>query len=318
MSTQKLKILVVDDDSFVRSMIEAILDSGGYRVSTAESGEHAFTILKDDTNFDLIISDMNMPEMNGLEFMTKLHGSKLDIPFMILTGNSEISVAIDAMNNGADRYLLKDENIQDTILVSVEKVLEKHQLKKKNIQLMKDLAEKNAELERLAFLDGLTGVANRRYFDEIIGREWGRAGRSNTSLAVVMIDIDFFKLFNDNYGHQQGDDCLKKVAKSLSGSLRRSADFLARYGGEEFVATLPNSDLSGASVVAKNMHANVAQLNIPHASSEVSDHVTVSLGIACAIPKPKADFSELISLADKALYDSKQNGRNQTKIVTSD
>ena len=134
MSNPKPRILVVDDDSFVRSMITAILESNDYIVETAENGKAGLNKIMADPKFNLIISDMNMPEMNGLEFMAQLHLSKVDIPIMILTGNNEISVAIEAMNNSADRYLLKDENIQDTILVSAEKVLEKHQLKIKNIQ----------------------------------------------------------------------------------------------------------------------------------------------------------------------------------------
>jgi sigma-B regulation protein RsbU (phosphoserine phosphatase) len=148
MVEKQTKVLVADDDPFVRDMLAMILETGDYLVETAQNGADALLKYMADPEIGLIISDMNMPEMNGLELITKLREAKTDTPIIILTGNSEISVAINAINSGANDYLLKDENIQDTVLLSVEKVLEKHNLKKQNVQLMADLARENARLEK--------------------------------------------------------------------------------------------------------------------------------------------------------------------------
>ncbi len=315
MAKDRMKFLVVDDDSFVRDMLAAILESCDYDVVTAQNGSDAFDKTVADSEIDLVISDMNMPVMNGLELIKALRIAKPDIPIIILTANNEISVAIEAMKIGANDYLLKDENIQETVLISVKNVMERHELRMQNIQLMEDLAQKNRELERMAFVDGLTGIPNRRYFDNTSLQEWKRAAREGTPISIVISDIDFFKLYNDTYGHQQGDDCLKKVAEALSETLERSGDFVSRYGGEEFVAILPNTDQEGAAVVARNMRSNVIALNIPHESSKAADQVTVSIGIGSVIPVINSDPSELISLVDKALYEAKQEGRNRIKTV---
>ena len=177
----------------------------------------------------------------------------------------------------------------------------------------RSLEERNQMLERLSFLDGLTGVANRRYFDESIVQEWRRAAREAKPLGLIMLDIDFFKFFNDNYGHQQGDRCLKQVAQALSGSLKRPGDFVARYGGEEFVVVLPSTDIEGAVFVAETMLKNVSALAIPHARSKVSDHVSVSLGVGCIFPNMEQEPAILIAMVDNALYKAKREGRNRIK-----
>lgn len=310
---EKFKILVADDDSFVRDLLGYILEESGHLIQKAEDGKQALKAYRNDPNIDLIISDMNMPELSGLELIKALRDSMDKVPIIILTGNNEIKVAIDAMNNGANNYLLKDENIQDTILISVEKVMEKHILEQQNRKLMEELAIKNEELERLSFLDGLTGIANRRYFDKILEREWARGIRDSSHLSLVMIDIDYFKIYNDTYGHLQGDICLRQVASCLKDSLKRSQDFVSRYGGEEFAAVLPNSDIDGALIVGEIMRSNIDMLNIPHTNSKVLDHVTISIGVGCTVPDNNSDVSNLIKLADKALYEAKLHGRNQVK-----
>ncbi len=315
MDEEKIKILVVDDDSFVREMLASILESYDYDVDTAENGLEALKLADSSPDIDLIISDMNMPEMGGLELIEELRGAELEVPIIMLTGNDEISTAIEAMKIGANDYLLKDENIQETIPISAEKVLEKHQLKMQNIQLMKDLEQKNKELARMVFVDGLTGITNRRYFDNTSYTEWGRAAREGAPISIIMIDIDYFKFYNDTYGHQDGDDCLKEVARALDDALERSGDFVSRYGGEEFVAVLPNTDLAGAMVVAENMKANVSDLKLKHESSKVSDHVTISLGVGSISPSRRSEPSDLILEVDKALYKAKQNGRNRIEII---
>lgn len=183
--------------------------------------------------------------------------------------------------------------------------------------IFRDITErKTAEnsLIRLSSTDGLTGIANRRIFDETIEKEWNRALRSKDPFAIVMIDIDHFKLYNDNYGHQQGDICLKEVAKTLQRCISRSTDLLARYGGEEFVAILPMTDTEGARQFAETMRTAVEAMALPHQYSETAQHVTVSIGLGVVKPARGASPSEIIQLADKALYEAKHSGRNRVYV----
>ena len=175
------------------------------------------------------------------------------------------------------------------------------------------LAEANRTLQKLSSLDGLTGIANRRNFDETLNKEWNRAMRSEKSIGLLMLDIDFFKLYNDHYGHQGGDDCLKKVAKGLDSAIHRETDFLARYGGEEFSGILPDTDLNGSVKVAEEMRLAIKDLRIEHAKSTVSDLVSVSIGVSAIIPQQGTDPKILIYAADQALYKAKENGRDRVK-----
>jgi diguanylate cyclase (GGDEF)-like protein len=162
------------------------------------------------------------------------------------------------------------------------------------------------QLEQLAILDGLTKIANRRYFDQYLDQEWKRAQREQHSLSLLLLDVDHFKLYNDTYGHQAGDECLQKVAKAIQETLKRSSDLVARYGGEEFVILLPNTAAKGAIQIAQDVHDSIQQLAIEHSRSSVSQFVTVSIGISTIIPQPFSRFEVLVSRADKALYKAKQ------------
>ena len=173
-----------------------------------------------------------------------------------------------------------------------------------------ELRQANQRLKEMANQDGLTGVANRRFFDQSMAKEWARAIREKTPVAIGMVDIDRFKQFNDTYGHQKGDHCLRQVALALKRGVRRPADLVARYGGEEFVVLLPGTDLAGMDRVARKMQANVADLEIPHAASPTG-RVSFSMGIAAQVPDTDTPPESLIALADKALYQAKTNGRNQ-------
>ncbi len=314
MTEDYLKILIADDDSFVRDMLCAILESAGYDVDTAENGAEALKIFFSDSSYDLIISDMNMPEKSGLDIIKEVRGNEFKVPIIILTGNNEISIAIDALKSGANDYILKDENIQDVILISIGKVIENYRLKRQNIALLEDLERKNKELNKMAFVDGLTGISNRRYFEDSLNTEWETAVKESIPLSVILIDIDFFKLYNDTYGHQQGDICLKQVAQTLNESAGISKNIVARYGGEEFVAVLPGQDEKGAGLVANKMISGIALLQIPHESSTVSDIVTVSLGVGCGMPNESMTPADLLKIADRELYKAKKNGRNQVQI----
>jgi len=178
--------------------------------------------------------------------------------------------------------------------------------------LTRKLDEANQELTRLSSLDGLTSIANRRQFDETLLREWRRASRQGKPLALLLADVDRFKQFNDGYGHQVGDECLKAVARTFTGVLRRPADLVARYGGEEFAVILPDTDITGALQVAEGMRSAVENLRITHRYSQDGGVVTVSIGVASVIPgRTEGRPADLLKAADDALYQAKESGRNR-------
>ena len=179
------------------------------------------------------------------------------------------------------------------------------------IRMEKRLKEANDKLQKIASLDGLTRIANRRKFDEYLACEWQRAYREQQPIALILCDIDYFKPYNDNYGHQAGDDTLQQVARVLKKQCRRPADLMARYGGEEFVAVLPDTDQNGAMKVGENLRKAIQSLNIPHAHSQTAPFVTISAGISCAVPDHTTSPETMIKMADAALYQAKETGRNR-------
>lgn len=190
-----------------------------------------------------------------------------------------------------------------------------------NQHLEERVAERTRELEAayhkmeiLSRTDGLLHIANRMHFEERIAAEWKRAQRERQEVALLMLDVDFFKRYNDSYGHQQGDACLRAVAQAAATALRRPADLVARYGGEEIVALLPNTDIAGGKAVASTIQENLAALRIPHCASDVADHVTVSIGVATMHPQADSRPDRLIAAADAALYEAKRSGRNQVRF----
>ncbi len=180
------------------------------------------------------------------------------------------------------------------------------------LQTQNCLMDAVAELKELSTMDGLTGIANRRFFDEYSEKEWKRAQRDKQSFTVVMIDLDNFKSYNDTYGHQQGDLCLKKVSSVIKNAMKRPADLVARYGGEEFVLILPETDMEGAYKLAEQLRQDVMNLNLEHSNNNCGKVVTISLGAATGTADPEKAFTELLSNADKALYKAKDSGRNRT------
>jgi diguanylate cyclase (GGDEF)-like protein len=172
----------------------------------------------------------------------------------------------------------------------------------------------NERLEELSRVDGLTGIANRRHLDEELAREWRRMLRQEKHLSVIMCDIDHFKLYNDTYGHQQGDACLTQVAKAIKSSINRPADLVSRYGGEEFCIVLPETTQEGAAILAEIVRENVKYLKLEHSSSPVSKLVSLSLGVASMIPDRNSQPSVLLEAADRALYQAKGNGRDRVEV----
>lgn len=178
-------------------------------------------------------------------------------------------------------------------------------------QRTQQLVELNRRLEKLSALDGLTGISNRRSFDTFLEQQWAICGRQKVPLSMMILDIDFFKNYNDYYGHQAGDECIKKIAHELDVLCKRASDMVARYGGEEFVVVLPATSIQETMKMAEYFRLKIKELKIEHMKSDVDQYVTVSIGVASVVPQQDTSFSEIIAAADKALYKAKSNGRNR-------
>lgn len=188
------------------------------------------------------------------------------------------------------------------------------------VETVRDMTEQKLAqmaLQNLAARDGLTGIANRRAFDDRMQLEWLRSQREEAPLSLLLVDVDFFKRYNDSYGHQQGDECLRQVASALAGALFRAADLAARYGGEEFALILPNTNQLGAEAVADRICEQIRELRLPHAHSDVASHITISVGVATMTPASGQTFAELIAVADAALYSAKHGGRDRFAAAAS-
>lgn len=267
----------------------------------------------------IILQDLVMPEIDGLTMVKFYRANPIlsQVPIIVLSTKEDPEIKSKAFAYGANDYLVKlPDKVELIARIRYHSQAYINQKERDEAfraleKSQKELAEANKILEKLSSLDGLTGVPNRRRFDEVLKQEWQRAVRHSTALSLVMLDIDFFKLYNDTYGHQGGDECLKRVAKALEGAARRETDIVARYGGEEFAAILPETGSKGAFDVAEALRAIVEKQGIPHESSKVSDHVTISVGVATWLPEKGSNPEQLLAAADQALYKSKENGRNR-------
>ncbi len=301
MSHPLTRILVVDDEPANIELVAEIFEDT-YEVLFAMDGKKALEIATTMAP-DLILLDVMLPGMDGFEICSRLKADPLtrDIPVIFVTGLGDTKAETKGLELGAMDYITKPIN------PPVVKMRVKNQI---------DLKQARDQLARLATTDGMTGLANRRRFDEILHMEYARHVRSGTELALILLDIDHFKLFNDNYGHVRGDDCLRAVAQALSRTVHRATDLAARYGGEEFVCLLPDAVSSeGVQSVAERIRKSIEELNIPHGQSPTADRVTVSLGAITACCTQGTNPSALVSLADKQLYRAKTEGRNRTCFV---
>jgi len=210
---------------------------------------------------------------------------------------------------------VKNKDLTEKLFHARESVLHREY---RVYQLQQELDDARKELRMISTMDGLTGITNRQGFDEFADIEWKRAIRESIALSLLLVDIDYFKRYNDNYGHQQGDKCLIKVAHALSDSLNRPTDLVARYGGEEFVVLLPNTESEGAVLVAEKLLDKIMNLKIPHESSDVSEYVTISIGVATSMPERTSKYRCFFALADEAMYKAKDSGRNTVKTAESD
>lgn len=304
-------ILIVDDNPTNLSVLSQVLKSEGYKTRFAIDGESAIEQLNEELP-NMILLDVQMPGMDGFETCVSLksHPDTKDIPVIFITASVDIDSKVKGLSLGAVDYITKPFQ-QEEVIARVNLHLQNRYLARKVQEQAIALLHANQQLQRLVNLDGLTEVANRRRFDEYLKHEWLRLAREKQCLSILLSDIDHFKDYNDYYGHQAGDICLKKVAEVLQDSVHRPADLVARYGGEEFTVVLPNTPLDGAITVANEISKNLKSQQISHECSPVSSILTISLGIATLVPTSDLTCEDLISLADKALYQAKRLGRDR-------
>jgi diguanylate cyclase (GGDEF)-like protein len=295
MSEKKPDVLIVDDMSTNLLMLSDLLKQE-YDVKIAKNGKKALEIVYNN-NIDIILLDIMMPDIDGYEVCKELknNAKTKNIPIIFVTAKDNDEDEEYGLNLGAIDYIIKPFN------KAIVKLRIKNHLE---LKLKSDL------LEELSMYDGLTHIPNRRYFDEMFESSYKQSKREQTSLTVMMIDIDFFKPYNDNYGHGKGDETLKKVAHALQSVLKRPTDLVARYGGEEFVVLLQNTSLEDSKKIASKLLNAIKELDIVHEYSNVEKRVTVSIGVAYKQEQSQIAKEELLKKADQALYHVKNKTRN--------
>lgn len=323
-----VKILIIDNQPKKSLALEALLEDFDCIIIRANLEDDPLRLMLEH-EFALALLDIQMPEMKGIEVAELIRSSEIErhIPILFMT---DVSKAQKYMFKGYDRgsvdYLFKP--IEPIILRSKVNVFlrlyrQEKLLKQKDKELEKklreilELQEINGKLLRLSNMDELTDIPNRRSFDAYIEICWKESIREQLPLSVIMIDIDYFKAYNDYYGHIKGDKCLMRVAQGIFSSLKRPRDLVARYGGEEFIIVLPYTNKEGVQQVTETIRKNIEQLSIPHQKSSVYPYVTISLGAAVTIPQKGDSIQSFIGCADKELYRAKFKGRNRVSIDSS-
>ncbi len=306
-----MKILVVEDSrSSLAELLQYVKHFGATALS-AETGAAALEVFASQRP-DLVLLDVVLPDVNGFEVAQQIRSLETPgdwTPIIFLSSLGEDVDIEKGIAAGGDDYLHKP--VSEIVLGAKIRAMQRIVLMRASLMaLTRKLDAANQELKRISSMDGLTGVANRRYFDETISVEWRRARRHSNSLAVLMCDVDYFKLYNDTYGHLAGDECLRKIATTIRQNTERPSDLVARYGGEEFAVVLPETTIGGALMVAEKIRNAIHELNIPHASAP-SEQVTISIGIASAAPGFDNPPDDLVNAADQALYRAKDEGRDR-------
>jgi diguanylate cyclase (GGDEF)-like protein len=293
---QRVKLLLVDDQPVNIQALYQVFASD-HQVLAATDGHKALDIAHKQQP-DLVLLDVVMPGMDGFEVCRrlKLDPSTSDIPVIFLTASSDTESEEQGLDAGAVDFIAKPFNPK---------------IVRARVKTHVTLKRQSDLLRQWVFLDGLTGIANRRLFDERLAVEWGRSRRLGTALSTLLIDVDHFKRFNDAMGHQQGDACLRLVARALDAGVSRPTDLVARYGGEEFVCLLSDTDEAGAAHLAETLRQRVHDDVQPQTLVAGWPQVTVSVGVGCIRPEAMQQSADLIRQADHNLYRAKQAGRNQ-------
>jgi len=294
---RKATILIVDDTPLNIQVLSQVLFRE-YEVKIATGGKMALKIIDQVKKPDLILLDIMMPEMDGYEVCRRIKNnpSIQDIPIIFVSGKGEVKDQKHGFDLGAVDYITKPFDIP-LVLARI------------NVHLQ--LKRKSEKLEKMVMVDALTDIPNRRALDDALECEIKRAKRDKKTLSLMMIDVDHFKTFNDNYGHGVGDICLRKIAQSLASNIKRPGDMVGRFGGEEFMVVLPDCAPDGAVAIAEQMRQSIEMLNIPHKYSPVSDHVTVSIGVKSVLYESEITNDEFLNKTDQMLYLAKDQGRNR-------
>jgi diguanylate cyclase (GGDEF)-like protein len=311
-----MRILIVDDSPTVRAVLRDLVERMGHSVIEADDGSKALQLYQQDRP-DLVLVDVVMPVMDGYEASRRMRECTPDewVPIIFLSSKEADQDLDRAIEAGGDDYLVKP--VSFVVLNAKIRALQRiESMRSKVLDMSRDLAKANRELEKLSRQDGLTGIANRRHFDSYLRAEMRRAAREHQPLALILADVDNFKAFNDCYGHQAGDDCLRQIATALISVGRRPADLPARYGGEEFTMVLPGTTLEGAIDVARSLQLAIESLAIAHARSGISQRITLSQGVVSLVPTAETTPETFVQFADRALYQAKQQGRNRYISVT--
>jgi len=295
-----MKVLLVDDQRSMRMVSNSVVASLGHDVMEATCGQEAIDICNQES-VDLILMDVEMPGINGFEATKQIRANNdVWFPIIFVSAKTDPKFFTEGIRSGGDIYLFKPivPEVLEAMIHAMERIA----------AIQDELHGTKIMMEILAHQDQLTGLVNRRGFDNAIELEMKRAHKDKSHLSLIMVDVDKFKPFNDNYGHQAGDDCLKVVSKTLKDAMCRPDDIVARYGGEEFAVILPNTTVSQAEAVGQRIVDAFKQLAYPHAYSDVESYVTVSGGIAELDKHVLA--SDLIKSADDVLYRVKASSRN--------
>ena len=324
-NVNKKKILIVDDRIEQVKVLRFTLERKGYQIEHSLDGETGIQLAHSILP-DLILLDINMPKLDGYQVChhLKSHQQTKEIPIIFLTAAEDVDCKVKGLELGGVDYVTKPFDLKE-ILARIHRQLEvselQKQLKQRNKLLQQEInkcnqAEKNLylanqQLKQLVITDSLTKVANRLRFDRYLSQEWKRLTREKAPLGLILCDVDYFKLYNDRYGHQAGDECLTKVAQAINRAVQRPADLVARYGGEEFAVIVPNTDAAGTTYIAHKIKVAVGSLAIRHELSDVSEYVTLSQGVTNIVPSHNLKEDSLITMADLALYDAKKQGRNR-------
>jgi diguanylate cyclase (GGDEF)-like protein len=290
------RLLIVDDQPANIELIHQIF-RGQFQVFVALCGEQAIKLCADNPP-DIVLMDVVMPGIGGLAACRLLHQAEAtrEVPIIFVTSGRETEEEEACWDAGAVDFVSRP-------------VLATTLRNRVRVHLM--LKRQSDQLRALAYVDGLTGIANRRCFDERFLAEWQRCQRNGEDLSLILVDVDFFKLYNDHYGHQAGDDCLRTLSATLKANLVRPMDLIARYGGEEFVCLLPATSYEGACVVANVLEGAARKLHIDHVFPNDSSSVTISLGVASVAVSAGQSMSALLELADQQLYQAKKAGRGR-------
>lgn len=321
-----LMVLLVDDQPIIGEAVRRFL-VGQPDIDFHFCCDAAEAItLAEKTKPTVILQDLVMPGTDGLKLLREYRANPLtkDIPIIVLSTKEEPIVKSQAFAAGANDYLVKlPDKIELLARIRYHSKAYWNQIQRDEAyralrESQQQLMEANIELQRLNNVDALTGASNRKHFNEYIEIEWRRAAREQSSLSVLMIDVDDFKKFNDTYGHLAGDEALRKVAQAARNASGRPADLTARFGGEEFIIVLPGTDIAGVQAVGEKVRERVAALKIPHSASSAGEFLTVSVGGASMIPRRSDSFIALIETADVALYQAKRSGKNRVVTLGQD